>query len=57
MADAELGREHFQRVDETDDALFYHDPRLVTHIDEPAIAALGAYYRVFLCVVLLIALL
>ena len=45
MADAELGREHFQRVDETDDALFYHDPRLVTHIDEPAIAALGAYYR------------
>lgn len=45
MAEAELGREHFQRVDETDDALFYHSPRLVTHIDEPACAALGACYR------------
>ncbi len=45
MAEAELGREHFQRVDESDDALFYQSPRLVTHIDEPAIAALGECYR------------
>ncbi len=45
MADVELGREHFQRIDETDDALFYRSPRLVTHIDEPACAALRACYR------------
>ncbi len=45
MTEAELGREHFQRVDETDDALFYQSPRLVTHIDEPACRALGACYR------------
>lgn len=48
MTDVELGPEHFRRVDETDDALFYQGPRLVTHIDEPAIAALGAHYRAML---------
>jgi SAM-dependent methyltransferase len=45
MAEIELGREHFQRIDTTDDALFYQSPRLVTHIDAPACRALGAYYR------------
>lgn len=34
----------FARDDESDDALFYAPARLVTHIDEPAIAALGAHY-------------
>ena len=45
MGEVELGREHFQRIDETDDALFYQIPRLVTHIDEPACQALGDFYR------------
>lgn len=35
----------FNRVDEGDDAAFYAPPRLVTHIDEPAIAALRDFYR------------
>ena len=35
---------HFQRVDETDDGLFYRDARMVTHIDDEAIAALRAHY-------------
>jgi hypothetical protein len=34
----------FARADEGDDALFYLPPRLVTHIDEQAIAALSAFY-------------
>ncbi len=33
----------FRRQDETPDALFYQSPRLVAHIDDPAIAALGAF--------------
>lgn len=37
--------EHFAREDDSDDALFYDFPRLVTHIDDAAIAALTAYYR------------
>lgn len=45
MADARLGAAHFQRIDESDDRLFYQSPRLVTHIDAPACAALAAYYR------------
>ena len=36
---------HFRRVDESDDARFYVDPRLVAHIDDDAIAALTAHYR------------
>lgn len=44
MADAQLGAAHFQRIDESDDRLFYGTPRLVTHIDDPACAALVAYY-------------
>lgn len=34
----------FARVDESDDAVFYFPPRLVTHIDEQAIAALSDFY-------------
>ncbi len=34
----------FARVDEGDDAAFYAPPRLVTHIDDNAIAALSEFY-------------
>ncbi len=43
--DSPLRPEHFRRYDETDDALFYAQPRLVTHIDDEAIAAVTAFYR------------
>lgn len=43
MADTELTPEHFAREDEGDDALFYTQPRLVTHIDEAAISALTSW--------------
>ncbi|XP_058215479.1 uncharacterized protein LOC131326642 isoform X2 [Rhododendron vialii] len=36
--------EDFQRFDESPDTLFYESPRFVTHIDDPAIAALTKYY-------------
>ena len=45
MDEPKLGSAHFQRIDESDDARFYEIPRLVTHIDEPACEALGAFYR------------
>ena len=35
----------FQRQDETPDADFYRHPRFVTHIDDPAIAAVTQLYR------------
>ena len=35
----------FAREDETDDAGFYALPRLVTHIDDDAIAAVGLLYE------------
>lgn len=35
--------ELFRRQDETDDSLFYAEPRLVVHIDYPAIGAISAY--------------
>ena len=38
----------FDREDEDDDAFFYDQPRLVTHIDDYAIAAVGEAYRTFL---------
>ena len=39
---------HFRCADERDDALFYQEPRLVTHIDDAAIVALRAHYaRIF----------
>ena len=34
----------FDRVDASDDTAFYEMPRLVTHIDDGAIAAVGALY-------------
>jgi len=34
----------FSRIDETPDPFFYRTPRLVTHIDDDACAALTAYY-------------
>ncbi|KAF1927681.1 uncharacterized protein M421DRAFT_64406 [Didymella exigua CBS 183.55] len=34
----------FARLDETDDGNFYRQPRLVTHIDPPALARLTHYY-------------
>ncbi|KAJ8750748.1 hypothetical protein K2173_015929 [Erythroxylum novogranatense] len=36
--------EDFQRFDESPDSSFYESPRFVTHIDDPAIAALTKYY-------------
>ncbi|PIN05734.1 hypothetical protein CDL12_21719 [Handroanthus impetiginosus] len=36
--------EDFQRFDESSDSLFYESPRFVTHIDDPAIAALSKFY-------------
>lgn len=36
---------HFAREDAEDDARFYDFPRLVTHIDDAAIAALTEHYR------------
>ena len=36
--------EFFRRMDESDDRLFYTEPRLVTHIDDHAIAAIGRYF-------------
>lgn len=38
----------FRRQDESSDASFYGTPRLVNHIDEYAIAAVGEAYRRFL---------
>ncbi|XP_071721481.1 uncharacterized protein [Rutidosis leptorrhynchoides] len=35
----------FQRYDESSDLVFYESPRFVTHIDDPAIAALTKYYK------------
>lgn len=37
--------EAFRKNDETDDAAFYAPARLVSHIDDGAIAALTAFYR------------
>lgn len=36
--------EFFRRMDESDDRLFYTQPRLVVHIDDQAIAAIGRYF-------------
>lgn len=46
MSDGEHGltTDLFRRVDESDDALFYREPRLVLHIDEATIVALSRYY-------------
>ncbi len=44
MAPEDWPRGFFDRQDASDDADFYAPPRLVTHIDEGAIAAVGALY-------------
>ena len=36
---------YFRRQDESDDRAFYVEPRLVVHIDEPAIAAIGDFFQ------------
>jgi SAM-dependent methyltransferase len=43
--DNPLRAEHFRRIDETSDRRFYEELRLVTHIDDAAIAALSGFYR------------
>ena len=44
MMQNKLKPEHFAREDSGDDELFYLQPRLVKHIDEPACDALADYY-------------
>jgi len=44
---AQLPAEAFRRYDETPDEQFYNTPRLVTHIDDKAIAAVTQLYREF----------
>ena len=43
-----LAPELFSRLDESPDALFYSEPRFVTHIDDAAIAAVTQLYREYL---------
>ena len=38
-----FGDEHFRRDDESPDSVFYAEPRLVVHIDDHAIRAIGKY--------------
>ena len=40
-----LPQDAFTKADPSDDAAFYAEPRLVTHIDDQAIAALTDFYR------------
>jgi SAM-dependent methyltransferase len=42
---SELRPEYFRRADESPDEAFYVQPRLVTHIDEGAVAAVTELYR------------
>jgi SAM-dependent methyltransferase len=42
--DSPLRPEFFRRYDESDDGLFYQQARLVTHIDDAAIAAATRFY-------------
>ena len=44
MTDDRLGPAHFTRIDESPDTGFYAMPRMVAHIDNPARAALAAYF-------------
>ncbi|MEX2225392.1 MAG: methyltransferase domain-containing protein [Dehalococcoidia bacterium] len=44
MDEDEFKPAYFERQDPSPDALFYAEPRLVTHIDEHAIAAAGRVY-------------
>jgi hypothetical protein len=40
-----IPEEAFRRTDETPDAEFYRTPRIVTHVDDGAIAAVTQLYR------------
>ena len=42
---SQIKAENFRRIDETDDAIFYSQPRLVKHLDAPACVALTNYFR------------
>jgi SAM-dependent methyltransferase len=44
VADSPFPEGFFDRQDDTTDAAFYGPPRLVTHLDDRAIAAVGALY-------------
>jgi len=41
----DIPHEYFRRQDESSDFGFYQSPRLVAHIDDAAISALGAFFR------------
>ena len=43
-ADPPFSRQDFRRLDESDDALFYDEPKLVNHIDDAAVRAANSYY-------------
>lgn len=45
MSEPPFLAEHFRRMDETDDGIFYEPPRLVRHIDDEACEALARYYE------------
>jgi len=45
MAADEFPPGHFDRMDPSPDTAFYSSPRLVTHIDDAAIAAVGELYE------------
>ena len=45
MAEQSFQPEHFARLDESADPLFYSEPRKVVHIDEPAIATVAQFFR------------
>ena len=45
MTEQEFAPGFFDRADPSSDAAFYSWPRLVTHIDEGAIAAVGVLYE------------
>jgi SAM-dependent methyltransferase len=44
MSEQGMNPEHFEREDSSSDRRFYETPRLVTHIDEAACAALSEFY-------------
>jgi SAM-dependent methyltransferase len=48
MTDSPFQPQHFERVDEAYDSLFYREPRLVAHIDDAARGALARFYGSFL---------
>jgi len=45
IAESRLTPEYFQREDEQADSVFYETPRLVVHIDDGAIAAIGQFFK------------